>query len=89
MFQSAQDVHRVSSAYIPTEGLPGWLRTVAGWNPFSAVATALRDLFGNAPVPQGAAWPVTHPVAGSLAWCAVLLAVFVPLAVREYAHGRS
>lgn len=77
----------LSNAYIPTDGLPGWLRTVAEWNPISAVTTALRDLFGNAPVPEGAAWPVSHPVAGSLAWCAVLLAVFVPLAVRRYAHG--
>ncbi|WP_328222650.1 ABC transporter permease [Streptomyces sp. NBC_00310] len=77
----------LSNAYIPTEGLPGWLRTVAEWNPISAVATALRDLFGNAPVPEGAAWPVAHPVAGSLLWCAVLLAVFVPLAVRTYAAG--
>ncbi|MGW0842996.1 ABC transporter permease [Streptomyces sp. NPDC002787] len=77
----------LSNAYIPAEGLPGWLRTVAEWNPISAVTTALRDLFGNAPVPDGAAWPVAHPVAGSLAWCAVLLAVFVPLAVRTYAAG--
>ncbi|MFC8219067.1 ABC transporter permease [Streptomyces sp. NPDC057362] len=77
----------LSNAYIPTDGLPGWLRTVAEWNPISAVTTALRDLFGNAPVPEGAAWPVSHPVAGSLAWCAALLAVFVPLAVRRYAHG--
>ncbi|MFF9036954.1 ABC transporter permease [Streptomyces sp. NPDC014892] len=77
----------LSSAYIPTEGLPGWLRTAAEWNPISAVATALRDLFGNAAVPEGAAWPVTHPVAGSLLWCALLLAVFVPLAVRTYAAG--
>ncbi len=77
----------LSSAYIPTSGLPGWLRTAAEWNPISAVTTALRDLFGNAPVPEGAAWPVAHPVAGSLAWCAVLVAVFVPLAVRTYAAG--
>jgi ABC-2 type transport system permease protein len=77
----------LSSAYIPTRGLPDWLRTIAEWNPISAVATALRDLFGNAPVPDGAAWPVAHPVAGSLLWCAVLLGVFVPLAVRQYAHG--
>ncbi|MGY0487496.1 ABC transporter permease [Streptomyces sp. WG-D5] len=77
----------LSNAYIPTDGMPGWVRTVAEWNPISAVATAVRDLFGNAPVPHGAAWPVTHPVAGSLAWCAVLLAVCVPLAVRRYARG--
>ncbi|GAA1416226.1 ABC transporter permease [Streptomyces thermospinosisporus] len=78
----------LSSAYIPTGGLPGGLRTVAEWNPISAVASAARELFGNARVPEGAAWPVAHPVAGSLGWCAVLLVVFVPLAVRQYAHGQ-
>ncbi|MFE7858098.1 ABC transporter permease [Streptomyces sp. NPDC057403] len=77
----------LSSAYIPTAGLPGWLRTAAEWNPISAVATALRELFGNAPVPADGAWPVTHPIAGSLAWCLVLIAVFMPLAVRRYAYG--
>ncbi|MFI5659600.1 ABC transporter permease [Streptomyces sp. NPDC051684] len=77
----------LSNAYIPTDGMPGWVRTLAEWNPISAVATAVRDLFGNAPVPHGAAWPVTHPVAGSLAWCAVLLALCVPLAVRRCARG--
>ncbi|MEV5365881.1 ABC transporter permease [Streptomyces cellulosae] len=77
----------LSSAYIPTAGLPDGVRTAAEWNPISAVATALRDLFGNGPVPEGAAWPMAHPVAGSLAWCAVLLAAFVPLAVRQYAKG--
>ncbi|WP_030322329.1 ABC transporter permease [Streptomyces sp. NRRL B-3229] len=79
----------LSNAYIPTEGLPGWLRTVAEWNPISAVTTALRHLFGNAPVPEGAAWPVAHPIAGSLLWCAVLLAVFAPLAVRRYGRGEG
>lgn len=79
----------LSNAYIPAEGLPGWLRTLAEWNPISAVTTALRELFGNAPVPQGAAWPVAHPVTGSLMWCAVLLAVFAPLAVRRYGRGEG
>ena len=77
----------LSNAYIPSEGLPSGLRAVAEWNPVSAVTAALRDLFGNAPAPADAAWPVAHPVAGSLAWSAVLLAVFVPLAVRRYTHG--
>ncbi|MFF0093974.1 ABC transporter permease [Streptomyces canus] len=79
----------LSNAYIPTEGLPGWLRILAEWNPISAVTTALRYLFGNAPVPEGAVWPVAHPIAGSLMWCAVLVAVFAPLAVRRYAHGEG
>ncbi|MFE0454191.1 ABC transporter permease [Streptomyces sp. NPDC058914] len=78
----------LSNAYIPVDGMPGWLRTLAEWNPISAVTTALRDLFGNAPVPEGAAWPVAHPVAGSVAWCLALIAVCLPLAVRRYAHGQ-
>ncbi|MEV6176721.1 ABC transporter permease [Streptomyces sp. NPDC052016] len=78
----------LSNAYIPVDGMPGWLRTPAEWNPISAVTTALRDLFGNAPVPEGAAWPVAHPVAGSVAWCLALIAVCLPLAVRRYAHGQ-
>ncbi|MGV9274682.1 ABC transporter permease [Streptomyces griseosporeus] len=77
----------LSNAYIPVDGMPGWLRALAEWNPISALTTALRDLFGNASVPSGAAWPVAHPVAGSLVWCAVLIAVCAPLAVRRYARA--
>ncbi|MFF0426286.1 ABC transporter permease [Streptomyces sp. NPDC004520] len=77
----------LSNAYIPTDGMPGWLRTVAEWNPVSAVTTAVRYLFGNAPVPAEAAWPVAHPVAGALLWSLGLIAVFAPLAVRRYARG--
>ncbi|MER7624714.1 ABC transporter permease [Streptomyces sp. NPDC126503] len=77
----------LSNAYIPTEGMPDHLRTVAEWNPISAVATAVRVLFGNAPVPADAAWPVAHPVAGALLWSLALVAVFAPLAVRRYGRG--
>lgn len=79
----------LSNAYIPTDGMPGWLRTVAEWNPISAVATAVRHLCGNAPVPADAAWPVAHPVAGALAWSLLVIAVCAPLAVRRYAHPKG
>jgi ABC-2 type transport system permease protein len=77
----------LSTAYLPTEGLPGRLRAIAEWNPVSAVATAVRDLFGNAAPAADAAWPVAHPVAGSMLWSLVLLVLFVPLAVRQYANS--
>ncbi|MFD5146209.1 ABC transporter permease [Streptomyces sp. NPDC058401] len=81
----------LSSAYLPTAGLPGWLRTVAEWNPISAVATAVRSLCGNAggEAAAGAAWPVAHPVAGALLWSLVLLALFVPAATRRFARGQG
>ncbi|MFF2065036.1 ABC transporter permease [Streptomyces sp. NPDC058200] len=74
----------LSNAYIPTDGMPGWLRTVAEWNPISALATAVRELFGQAAPAANNAWPVAHPVAGSVLWSLALLVLFVPLAVRTY-----
>ncbi|MFF1921090.1 ABC transporter permease [Streptomyces sp. NPDC058221] len=77
----------LSSAYIPTGNQPDWLRILTEWNPISAAAAAVRDLVGNTAPAADAAWPVAHPVAGTLLWSAVLLAVAVPLSVRRYARG--
>ena len=73
----------VSSCFVPTSGLPDWLRVIADWNPVSAVAGACRELFGN-PNPTGLVhnFPNQNPVLVSLLWTAGILAVCVPLASR-------
>lgn len=83
-------VAMITNAFVPTGGMPGWLRTIAEWNPMSAVVTACRDLFGNpGALAADAPWPLEHPVAATLGWSALLLLVFVPLAVRQFSrHGR-
>jgi ABC-2 type transport system permease protein len=75
----------ISCAFVPIQGMPGWLRPVAEWNPMSAVATACRKLFGN-PNPAAAihSWPMQHPELAVLAWSAAMLVVFAPLAVHLY-----
>jgi ABC transporter DrrB family efflux protein len=75
----------VSNALVPTQHMPAVLRTIANWNPVSAVTAASRQLFHN-PNPSAAihAWPMQHPVAASLLWSIVLLAVFAPLAAWLY-----
>ncbi|MER7767548.1 ABC transporter permease [Kitasatospora sp. NPDC096140] len=81
-------VAMVTNAYVPTLGMPGWLRAVADWNPISSVVQACRELFGNPSAP-GTAWPMQHPALAALLWSAVLLALCMPLAVRKFAtHGR-
>ncbi|WP_336215408.1 ABC transporter permease [Nonomuraea sp. LPB2021202275-12-8] len=75
----------LSNAFVPTGGMPGWLRFLADWNPVSALTAASRELFGNPGAPSGnLAWPLAHPVAAVLLWSAALLAVFVPLSLRAY-----
>ncbi|WP_157253634.1 ABC transporter permease [Nonomuraea typhae] len=78
----------LSNAFVPTGGMPAWLRLLADWNPVSALTAACRQLFGNPGGPSGpVAWPLAHPVAAVLLWSAVLLAVFVPLSLRAYTRA--
>ena len=75
----------LANAFVPVTGLPDGLRTVAEWNPVSAMVAAVRTLFGNpTAIPGDAAWPLQHPVPSALAWCAVLLALTVPLTLRRF-----
>ncbi len=79
-------VTMVSNVYVPTSGMPAWLRVIADWNPVSALAAALRELFGNPTSPADGAWPLLHPVIASAGWLVLLLAIFVPLCARRYAR---
>ena len=75
----------ISSVFLPTETMPGWLQTFAEHQPITIVANALRGLT----LGQGAL-PYDHTVAGdtilALAWTSGILAVCVPLATRAYEH---
>ncbi|MFF5783425.1 ABC transporter permease [Streptomyces sp. NPDC012693] len=67
----------LSNAFASPDAMPGWLGTFVEWNPMSATATAVRELFGN---------PGGEPghIGAAVVWPLVLLAVFFPLAVRKF-----
>jgi ABC-2 type transport system permease protein len=75
----------VSNALVPTQHMPALLRTIADWNPVSAVTAAARELFHN-PNPSANihVWPMQHPVLASLLWSLALIAVFAPTATWLY-----
>jgi ABC-2 type transport system permease protein len=75
----------MSSAFVPIASMPEWLQYIASWNPVSAFAAAVRTLFGNplAPITKQA-WPLEHPVAASWIYTAIILAIFVPLALHKF-----
>jgi len=75
----------LSNAFVPIDTFPTALRIFAEWNPVSTATQAVRELFGNvggAPVPD--AWSMQHPVLYTLLWVGIILAVFVPLSIRQY-----
>jgi oleandomycin transport system permease protein len=65
-----------TSTFVPVDTLPGWLQTVTDVNPLTHLIGALRGLMLGGPVQTHVLW--------TLLWMAVLLAVFVPLALRAY-----
>ena len=75
----------VSNAFVPTSTMPPVLQTIAEWNPVSATTAACRELFGNPnPMPADAAWPMQNPVLASILGSLLILAIFMPLALRRY-----
>ncbi len=80
----------LSNTFVPTQGMAPWLRTLAEWNPMSATVAALRLLLGDASVAQAAnAWPLQHPIIASIGWSVLLLAIFAPLAIRQYRRASA
>ena len=65
-----------SSVFVPVDSMPDGLRQFAEANPFTTVSDAMRALWLGT--------PAHTDVWMSFVWCAVLLLVFAPLAVRRY-----
>lgn len=73
----------LSNVFAAPESMPGWLGAIAAWNPMSATATAVRDLFAS-PGGGGASWAADHAGLLAVCWPLALLAVFFPRAVGRY-----
>jgi ABC-type polysaccharide/polyol phosphate export permease len=80
----------LSNAFVPIATLPNVLQWIASWNPVSVLVAAVRTLFGNplSPIAKRT-WPMLHPVAAAWLYCALLLAIAVPLALRRYRQRTS
>jgi ABC transporter DrrB family efflux protein len=73
-----------SSVFVPTTSMPNWLQVFAENQPVSVIANAVRSLM----IPEEALAPLGLDqgtlIWQSFAWIAVIIAVFGPLAVRQY-----
>ena len=76
----------IASTFVPTESMPGVLRTIAEWNPVTTLSNAARIQFGNptAAVQPGDPWSIAHPMAYSVIWIVAIVVVCAPLAMRAY-----
>ena len=76
----------IANTFVPSDNLPGVLKTFAEWNPISSLTHAVRTHFGNIPAgtPEPTSWPLQNSVLYSMIWAVALIAVFAPIATRLY-----
>jgi ABC transporter DrrB family efflux protein len=85
MFTTMFPITFLANTFAPTERMPGWLRTIAEWNPISSLVQAVRELWGNtSAVPADAALPLHHPVLTTVIWTVGITAVVAPMAIRAF-----
>ncbi|MEU3272282.1 ABC transporter permease [Saccharomonospora sp. NPDC006951] len=82
----------ISSAFVPQQSLPGILRSIADWNPFTAAVNATRELFGNTgptgwPAPSG--WPAENAALYAVLSSLAIIAIFAPLATSRYRRAAT
>jgi ABC-2 type transport system permease protein len=73
----------LSIAFTDPASMPGWVGTIAEWNPLSSTVAATRELFGN-PGWDSSSWMAQHAVLMAVMWPLVLTAVFFPLSAAKY-----
>jgi oleandomycin transport system permease protein len=69
-----------SNVFVQATTMPGWLQAFVNVNPLSHLVSAMRGLMLGA----SAHVDVGTQAGWTFAWCAILLAVFFPLALRAY-----
>ena len=77
----------VSSAYVPVQTMPGWMRGFANNQPITVMVNAVRALTLGPEAQQVLGHAAGYYVVRSLLWSALLVAAFAPIAVARYRLG--
>ncbi len=72
----------LAGTFVPIAGMNAVPRAIAQWDPISALVGSVRYLTEG--VHTSGSWQLDHPVVAMVAWCVVLLAICVPLALRRF-----
>lgn len=69
-----------SNIFVPPTTMPGWMQTIAAWNPIGHLVDTMRGLMMGG--------PVAEPLLDSALWMTGFVVLFVPLSLLAY-HRRA
>jgi ABC-type multidrug transport system permease subunit len=73
----------MAGTFVPITGMDVVPRTIAEWEPISALVATVRSLTTPA-FHSGGSWQLDHPEIAMAFWCLLLIAICVPLALRRF-----
>src|ERR1700733_9919426 len=72
----------LAGTFVPIAGMKLVPRAIAEWDPLSALVAAVRQVCQG--TTSTGSWQLDHPVVAMVAWCLLIIAVCVPLALRRF-----
>ena len=72
----------LGGTFVPIAGMQLVPRTIAEYNPLSAIVAAIRQVTQGTGV--AGSWPLQHPVPATIAYCTLITVICLPLAVRKF-----
>jgi ABC-2 type transport system permease protein len=72
----------LAGTFVPISGMKLVPRAIAEWDPLSALVAAVRQVCQG--TPSSGSLQLDHPVPAMIAWCLLIIAVCVPLALRRF-----
>jgi ABC-2 type transport system permease protein len=73
----------LAGTFVPISGMKTVPRVIGEWDPLSAIVASVRHVAQGTPAPGGS-WQLDHPIPAMLGWCALIIAICVPLALRKF-----
>jgi ABC-2 type transport system permease protein len=77
----------LAGTFVPIAGMKAVPRAIGDWDPLSALVAAIRQVCQG--TPSHGSWPLDHPVPAMIAWCLIIIAICVPLALRRFRTATS
>jgi ABC transporter DrrB family efflux protein len=72
----------LAGVFVPIKTMKLVPRSIGDWDPLSALVAAIRHVTQGTNI--GGSWPLEHPVVAMICWCALIIAICVPLALRRF-----
>jgi ABC transporter DrrB family efflux protein len=72
----------LAGTFVPISGMKTIPRVIGEWDPLSALVAAIRKVTEG--TPAHGSWQLEHPVIAMVIWCALIIAICVPLALRRF-----